>query len=130
MKDISDLKIVGIDEARPPIIRKEPYIELYFKLIHQAPREWCQVFNECVAKSTYPISIKIDDGLFVETWVRKAEEVEAALKMIQVAIKTSIALYIETIEAKTRNLTSQSVGVEATGEQLELNKIIIGLDYD
>ena len=130
MKDISDLKIIGIDETRPPVIRTEPYIELYFKLIHKAPRAWCQVFNECVGKSAYSIAIKIDDGMFIETWVRKKDEIEDVFKMIQEAIKTSIAQYIENIEAKTRAMASQSVGVEATGEQLELNQIIMGLDYD
>lgn len=130
MKNISDLKIIGIDETRPPIIRKEPYIELYFKLIHKAPRAWCQVFNDCVGKSAYSISIKIDEGLFIETWVRKTEEIDGVFKMIQAAIKTSIAQHIEQLAAKTRAASSESTGVEATGEQLELNQLIMGLDYD
>ena len=37
MEGISDLKIIGTDERRPPIIRKEPYIDVFFKLSHQAP---------------------------------------------------------------------------------------------
>ena len=31
MEGISDIKIIGIDEKRPPKIRKEPYIDLVFK---------------------------------------------------------------------------------------------------
>ena len=30
MEGISDLRIIGIDERRPPIIRKEPYIYLFY----------------------------------------------------------------------------------------------------
>ena len=46
MEGISDIKICGIDETRPPMIKKEPYIDLNFKLIHKAPKDWCNDFKD------------------------------------------------------------------------------------
>lgn len=42
--------IIGIDETRPPKIRKEPYIDISFKLSHQAPIEWCKDLNALLNK--------------------------------------------------------------------------------
>ena len=72
MEGISDIRISGIDEMRPPRIRKEPYINLYFKLIHKAPKDWCEDFNHLVAKGDYPVKIEPNTGLFIETWVRSS----------------------------------------------------------
>lgn len=130
MENISDLKISGIDELRPPVIRSEPYIELFFRLNHKASKPWCRVFNETVSKSAYSMSIKIEEGLFIETWVRKKEEIEEVLKTMQAAIQSSIKQYIEHVEARSRASSTKSSGEEATGEQLELNQIIDGLNFD
>ena len=45
MQGISDINIIGIDETRPPFIRKEPYIDIFFELSHQAPIDWCKDLN-------------------------------------------------------------------------------------
>lgn len=39
MVGIKDLKIVGIDPDRPPRIRKEACIDIYFKLPEKAPMD-------------------------------------------------------------------------------------------
>ena len=39
MEGISDIRISGMDENRPPRIGKEPYINLYFRLVHKAPAD-------------------------------------------------------------------------------------------
>jgi hypothetical protein len=129
MKDISDLKVVGIDESRPAKIRKEPYIELFFKLNHKAAKAWCSIFNDFVSKSSFQIKIKTEEGLFVETWVRKPEEIEVVLKIIQTAIEASIVQYINDIEAETRAANNTNSEIGASGEQLKLNQIIAGLDF-
>ncbi len=38
MEGISDIKIVSIDSKRPPVIRKQPYIALFFTLSHKGPK--------------------------------------------------------------------------------------------
>ena len=75
------------------------------------------------------MSIKIEDGLFIETWVRKKEEIVDVLKTMQAAVKSSIEQYIDQVEARSRASSTKSSGEEATGEQLELNQIIDSLDF-
>ena len=59
MDNILDIRIIGIDEKRPPIIRKEPYIDLFFKLSCKPPLDWCEDFN-VLAKDLVP-PVKIDE---------------------------------------------------------------------
>jgi hypothetical protein len=36
MSSFEEIRIISIDEARPPRVRKEAYIDLFFKLSHKA----------------------------------------------------------------------------------------------
>ena len=130
MKDISDIKMVGMDELRVPMIRKEPYIELFFKLNHQASKGWCKDFNDLVASSSFPIKIKPDEGLYIETWVRKPEEIKAVFDLLKTSISDCIEQYIEKIRIQNQSDGNQSGAEEASGEQLRLNEVIAGLDFD
>ena len=73
MEGISDIKITGIDEKRPPVIRKEPYIDIFFKLSHQAPADWCKDFNALLSNHPTAPKIKEKEGLYIEGWVRTAD---------------------------------------------------------
>ncbi len=131
MEGISDIKIVGIDELRPPRIRKEPYINLYFKLSHKAPKDWCSDFNSLISKSRFTVNIKVDEGLFIETWVRKPEEIEIALSGLKEAIIKCNEAYIARIEAQEKAAAArrgESGGDE--GEQGKLNRIVAALNFD
>ncbi|WP_144394143.1 hypothetical protein [Pleionea sediminis] len=129
MKGISDLKLVGIDASRPPVIRKEPYIELYFKLNQEAPLDWLKEFNDFVKNGPYPIKIKPDDSSTIETWVRTSAEVKPAFNEIKNAVHTCIKTYVD--RALAQKQTEQvETGVSLSKEQLELNKIIESLDFD
>lgn len=131
MEGISDIQIVGLDETRPPRIRKEPYIDIVFKLSHEAPTDWCRDFNNLLAK--HPTSPKIRDpkGLFIESWVRKPDEIVALLDTIKAKIKECSDTYIERIEALARDKSNNNQMIsEESGEQGRLNKILAGLNYD
>ena len=130
MEGISDIKISGIDEMRPPRIRKEPYINLFFKLAHKAPKRWCEDFNHLVAKAEYPAKIEPDTGLFIETWVRKPEEIEKALDGLKTAVKRCRDDYIARIVAEADSAAEMGDVLEDSGEQGRLNRIIAGLNYD
>lgn len=132
MEGISDIRISGIDETRPPRIRKEPYINLYFKLVHKVPEAWCNDFNRLVSKHKYPIKVEPSEGLFIDTWVRKPEEIELALSGLQEAITTCNEEYIANIRAAAMAATSADAGnkPEDEGEQGRLNRIIAGLKFD
>lgn len=130
MEGISDIKIVGIDERRPPRIRKEPYIELYFRLSHKAPADWCQRFNALLSKHFYAPKIKVDEGLFIETWVRKPDEIRDLLELLKASVTRCHDEYIRNIEALELAALRPGSAAEESGEQGRLNRILAELDYD
>lgn len=131
MEGISDIKIIGTDDKRPAKILKEPYINLYFKLSHKAPADWCARFNDLVAKTKYGATINTSEGLFIETWMRKPEEIQGVLDEIKAAVTTCTEAYIDKIRLDTLSAaaSSSSANLEEEGEQGRLNRIITGLDY-
>lgn len=132
MEGISDIKIIGMDNKRPPRIGKEPYIDLFFQLSHKAPPEWCIGFNELLVKHEYTPKIKPNEGLFIETWVRRPDEIAALFQILKEKVTESSSLYIEKIAASQRDAASNNALAqkEGDGEQGRLNKVIAGLDFD
>lgn len=131
MEGISDIKIIGIDEKRPPKIRKEPYIDLYFKLSHQAPVDWCKEFNARLAKHPSSPKIKEKEGVYIETWVRTPDEIAALLELLKSKIDECSRQYIERVELSVRNMGNANDTLShESGEQGRLNKIIAGLKFD
>ena len=131
MEGISDLKIIGIDERRPPVIRKQPYIDIIFKLSHQAPPDWCHDFNGLLAK--HPATPKIDEkeGLYIEGWVRTPDTIEEYLEQLKGSVTECIRQYIERIEQSARSAgDANSALAKETGEQGRLNHIIAALKFD
>jgi hypothetical protein len=130
MEGISDINIIGVDELRPPVIRKEPYIDLYFKLSHQAPADWCREFNALLAQHPASPKIKEKEGRFIESWVRTPDEIVALVDLLKQTVADCTRQYIDRIETAActtaaGNLTSQ----DEAGEQGRLNRIIARLDF-
>ena len=130
MEGISDIRVSGIDEQRPPQIQKEPYINLFFKLNHKAPEKWCEDFNQLFSKADYSVKIEPATGLFIETWVRKPEEIDAALAGLKEAVTTCTQEYIARIQADAYAVTNLDYSSDDQGEQGRLNKIIADLNFD
>lgn len=130
MEGISDIRIKGIDEKRPPRIRKEPYIDLCFQLTHKAPLDWCQDFADHQTKAGLPTKIDPKECLYIETWVRTPGEIVGHLQILKKAVAECNARYIEKIQARERD---QSSGIDdlakETGPQGQLNRIIAALDF-
>ena len=131
MEGISDIKIIGIDEKRPPRIRKEPYIDVYFKLSHQAPADWCQDFNALLAKHPTSPRIKEKEGLYIDSWVRSPDEIPLFLEQLKAKIIDCSHQYIERIElaSRTEDESNDSLS-EETGDQGRLNRIVADLDFE
>jgi len=130
VEGISDINIIGIDELRPPVIRKEPYIDLYFKLSHKAPADWCRDFNDQLSK--HPSSAKINEkeGCYIECWVRTPDEIPGLFAFLKQNIEDCIWQYIERIEnARLLSNTAGTTTLEDEGEQGRLNRIIASLDF-
>ena len=131
MEGISDIKIVGIDERRPPVIRKEPYIDIFFKLSHKAPTDWCQNFNGLLSKHPGRPKINEKDGLFIEGWVKGPDDISVYLGVLKKTVAQCSEEYIEHIEQALRMASEASVSVsEESGEQGRLNRIVSDLDFE
>lgn len=130
MEGISDINIIGIDELRPPVIRKEPYIDLYFKLSHQAPADWCRDFNDLLSQHPFSAKIKEKEGRYIECWVRTPDEIAGLFAVLKQHITDCIRQYIERIEhARLHAITADTASLEEEGEQGRLNRIIASLDF-
>ena len=131
MEGISDIRICGIDETRPPIIRKEPYIDLFFKLSHQAPADWCSDFNRLLSKHPSTPKIKEKEGLYIEAWVRSPDEIVDFLEQLKITVNRCTYEYIERIEQSARNTGDANANLaQEGGEQGRLNRIIAELNYE
>ena len=131
MSDSKNLKIIGIDESRPPKVRKEPYIDLVFKLSGKAPKEWCQDFNALFKSSSYPVRIDVTEGLYIETWVKTMDEIPACLEKLKVKAAECNEITVKREEAYAQSLKDASEALKGEqGEQGRLNGIIAGLKFD
>lgn len=131
MEGISDIKIIGIDERRPPKIRKEPYIDIAFKLSHQAPADWCSDFNTLLSKHPTTPKIKESDGLYIEAWVRSPDEIVSLLETLKAKVAECSRQYIERIKLATLTADDDDTALaQETGEQGRLNRIIVALEFD
>jgi len=130
MEGISDIRIAGIDERRPPRIRKEPYIDLCFRLAHKAPVDWCEDFVDHLSKTDFPVKIDTKECLYIETWVRTQDEIVGHLQTLKKAVAECNARYIEKIRASERDRDGDidALAREA-GPQGQLNRLIAALDF-
>lgn len=131
MEGISDLKVAGMDARRPPIIRKEPYIDIVFKLSHQAPKDWCHEFNALMSKHPGKPNIKESEGLYIEGWVKSADDIPPFLELLKDRVAVCSRQYIDRIELAARKTRDSNASVsQESGEQGRLNRIIAALDFD
>jgi len=131
VEGISDIKIIGIDKKRPPVIRKEPYIDIFFKLSHQAPVDWCKDFNALLSKQPTAPKIKEKKGVYVEAWVRTPDEIVELLEQLKEKVAECSRHYIERIELSLNNTDAANalLAQQGDGEQGRLNRIIASLDF-
>ncbi len=130
MEGISDIRICGIDPMRPPRVRKEPYIDLYFQLTHQAPVRWCEDFNQLMLKSKIKARIDPSAGLIIETWVQNMNQIEAALSALKRAIHACNDQFIARFHAEAAAALKAGATLNDEGEQGRLNRIIKNLHYE
>ena len=130
MEGISDIKITGIDQKRPPKLRKEPYIDLVFQLSHKAPPDWCKDFNDSLSKNPYAPKINLDDGLYIQTWVRSIDEIVGHFQLLKTSVAECTVRYIEKVQQSARAADGESsLSKDGGGEQGRLNAVIAGLDF-
>ena len=130
MQDINELKIVSIDLERPPMMRKEAYIDLFFKLSFKAPLDWCEDFNALGKRLNPGVKIEKNGGLCVEAWVKDMSLIDSHLEKIKLKVLECNEQYIEKDrQKKLKLLAANTSSSSATGEQVKLNEIIAALKF-
>ncbi len=130
MSEIEDLKIVGIDLERPPQIRKEAYIDLYFNLSSKAPLDWCEDFNALGRRMDPAIKIEKNNGLYVEAWVRNMNDIVPHLEKIKQKVADCNEQYREKERLKKLALLAAKTSTAGKNvEQTKLNEIIADLKF-
>ncbi len=131
LEQITGIKIIGIDNKRPPRIRKEPYIDIFFELSLKAPKEWCDDFNRLGNQLEPSVKINKKEGRFIEAWVRKLDEIPRHLNDIKTKITTCNEQYIENIKLKELAEMEKSAALFGEkGEQGRLNQVLANLNFN
>ncbi len=130
MSSFEEIRIISIDEARPPRVRKEAYIDLFFKLSNKAPLDWCEDFN-ALGRQINPAA-KIDKNLgeSIETYVNDMAGIQSHLNEIKQTVVECNAQYLEKIrQRQLADAASNAALLGQDGEQARLNQIISALEF-
>ncbi len=131
MQEIHQLKIIGIDERRPPRVRKAPYIDLFYKLSQPAPEPWCADFNRLAKGIEPPVKVENREGNMLATYVRQMEDIPAHLEQIKQKVRECTEGYIEALRQQALAEEEQLKAQAGQGsEQGRLNQIIASLNFD
>lgn len=132
MQGISDINIIGVDETRPPFIRKEPYIDIFFELSHQAPIDWCKDLNSLFALNHTASNANINEkeGLFIKTWVRTPDEITSLLEQLKEEVTECTRQYIERIQLSSQQSGGETSEKNESSDQENLNQIISSLTFN
>lgn len=129
MGNIKDIKVKGLDLNRRPCFKHKNYIDINFELTQKAPRDWCADFNLLFSKDNHNAKINPDDGLFVETWVRKINDIPKELDLIKQLMVICNNNYIE--QKRQEELAWQKSESNKTNNQSDdLEKILASLSYN
>ena len=128
---ISDIKIIGIDSDRPPRMRKEAYIDLFFRLSHKAPMEWCENFNAIGRKLNPSPKIDKNKGECIDTYVKDMLLIPHHLAEVKQAVLDCNRQYQEKLDETARALAASNADLKGQdGDQYRLNQIIEKLDFE
>jgi hypothetical protein len=131
MSDIKEIRINGFDQDRPPRIRKEDYIDLYFQLSQKAPLDWCEEFNALGRRITPSPKIDKNKGLHIESYVKDMNLIEKHLGDVKALLLACSQQYQNKIDEKARVLAASNASLQGQeGEQFKLNQIIDALSFD
>jgi len=131
MSDIKDIKVIGFDNDRPPRIRKEAYIDLYFQLSQKAPLDWCEDFNALGRKVNPSPKIDKNKGLHIETYVNNMSLIAQQLASVKALLLECNQQYQQKIDEKARIQAASNASLQGQdGEQFKLNQIVDALSFD
>ena len=131
MTQFNKIKIIGIDASRPPRVRKESYIDLFYQLSEDAPEEWCEDFAD-FGRQVNPLAKidKIKPG-FISTYVNDMDAIPRHFEQLKQAVVDCNTQYLEKLRQREQALARENaVAREQGGQQYKLDEIIASLDFD
>lgn len=131
MKLFNEIKIIGLDANRPPRIRKENYIDLFYQLSEEAPQAWLEDFN-AHGRHIKPMA-KIDTNSrgFINAYVNDMDTIPAHLEKLKRAVADCNVQYLEKLRQTDMALAKDNAALrEQGGPQFKLNEIIASLDFE
>ena len=131
MSSFEEIRITGLDPDRPPKVRKESYIDLFFKLSTEAPLDWCEDFNALGRQLNPAAKIGKTTADCIDTYTNNMEKIHSQLDEIKQTVKDCNEQYLEKIKQKAMALAASNAALQGQGgEQDKLNQIIAALAFD
>ena len=131
MAIFDEIKIIGFDENRPPRMRKESYIDLFYQLSGDAPEEWCDDFAG-FGRQLNPIA-KIDKSTrgFINTYINDIEAIPEHFAQLKEAVAECNAQFRDKLEQREIALAKDNENRLEQGDlQFRLNEIVASLEFD
>lgn len=130
MPEQKNLSIIGIDEKRPPRVRKEHYIDIFYRLSQKASGEWCDIFNTLSKQLVPPAKINKSEGIYIEAYVRDMNLLQDHLDKIKKNITESNERLATAVRKRNEAITKENAGESDDGdEQRRLNAIVASLHF-
>jgi len=131
MTTTSEIRIIGFDPSRPPRIRKESYIDLYFALSAKAPEEWCEDFNIMGRRINPSPKIDASKGEIIDSYVNNMDQIAPHLAVIKKTVSACNDQYLEKMQQRELALAASKANLQGQGgEQNRLNLIVEALDFE
>lgn len=131
MTIFNEIKIIGLDANRPPRIRKEPYIDMFYQLSEDAPEEWCDDF-ESYGRQLNPMA-KIDKTtrIFINTYVNDMDVIPVHFAQLKEAVSNCNVQFVEKLQQRAAAQAKDDEKLQGQGgEQFKLNEIVASLEFD
>jgi hypothetical protein len=131
MTSFNEIKIIGMDANRPPRIRKESYIDLFYRLSEEAPEGWCEDFDAFGRQLSPTAKIDTADRGIISTYVNDMDTIPGHFAQLKQAVADCNREYLEKLRQMELAMAKDSADLrEQGGEQFKLNQIIASLDFD
>lgn len=126
---MTPIKLTGIDPKRPPHIRKEAYIDIYYQLSEKPPAAWCDLFDNLGRKIEPAVKVDKTTGDCIGAWVRDMEGIPGHFNQIKQKIAEANVQFEDMVLQQAARDSAAKAGSQGSA-QTRLNEILSALDFE
>ena len=126
---MTPIRLTGVDPKRPPQIRKEAYIDIYYQLSEAPPSAWCDLFDALGRQLEPGVKLDKTTGDCISSWVRDMDEIPEHFGQIKQKIAEANAQYEEKLRLQAAKDSVAAASIRGTA-QTRLAEILAALDFD